>query len=98
MAMKAGRQTEWPRIKREKDFAIVKPDTVEYSDRPVVGPLRTGTAPGVGPRGLSAGGESRVSDYGMDRVSTREFDPIGTSSSREGQRRYPSDLIARRER
>lgn len=97
MAMHRGRQGEWPIVKREKDAFVVKPDAIEYTGRGVAGPLRTGTAPGVGPRGLSAGGESRTTDYGMDRVSPRGFDPEGTALSRYGQQR-PSELIARENR
>lgn len=39
-----------------------------------------GTSPGVGPRGALRGGAN--SDFGMDRVSPRGFDPLGTSDSR----------------
>jgi hypothetical protein len=100
MAMKAGRQTEWPRVKREPDAWVLKPDCFERTERSLAGPLRTGTSQlhGVGPKGLSAGGESRTTDFGMDRVSPREFDPMGTSSSRRDQPRYPSDLVAARRR
>jgi hypothetical protein len=100
MAMHRGRQGEWPRVKREPDAWVLKPDGFERTERSLAGPLRTGTSQlhGVGPKGLSAGGESRTSDFGMDRVSPREFDPMGTSSSRDDQRRYPSELVARRRR
>lgn len=98
MVMKRGRQGEWPRIQREPDAWTVSPDTLLKSERSLAGPLRSGTVPNVGPRGLSAGGESRRSDYGMDRVSPREFDPMGTSSSRRDQRRWPSELIVAEKR
>jgi hypothetical protein len=42
--------------------------------------LRLGTAPGVGPRGALRGGNN--SDFGMDRVTPRGFDPLGTSDTR----------------
>jgi hypothetical protein len=49
------------------------------SDRSLAGPLRMGTAPGVGPRGALRGGGS---DFGVDRVTPRGFDPMGTSDTR----------------
>jgi hypothetical protein len=85
MAQHRSRQSEWPIVKREKQAWVLKPDGYEFTARNVAGPLRTGTAPGVGPRGVSAGGESRLTDYGMDRVSPRGFDPMGTALSRYGQ-------------
>jgi hypothetical protein len=97
MAQHRSRQSEWPPVKREKDAWVLKPDGYEFTARSAVGPLRTGTAPGVGPRGVSGGGESRLTDYGMDRVSPRGFDPAGTALSRYGQQ-YGSELIARERR
>ena len=49
------------------------------SERSLAGPLRMGTAPNVGPRGALRDGSS---DFGMDRVSPRGFDPEGTSDTR----------------
>lgn len=94
MAMHRGRQGEWPTVKREKEAFVLKPDAFEYTGRGVAGPLRSGTAPGVGPRGVSAGGESRLTDYGMDRVTPRGFDPAGTALSRYGQQQG-SELVTR---
>ena len=93
-----GKQGPWPRIKREPDAWVLKPDCFERTERALAGPLRSGTSTlhGVGPKGIVAVGESRTTDFGTDRVSPREFDPMGTSSSRADQRRYPSELVARR--
>jgi hypothetical protein len=62
------------------------PDGVLKSTRSLAGPLRTGTEPRVGPRadGRNAAGEGRDSDFGMDRITPRGFDPIGTSDDRIG--------------
>ena len=81
MAQHVRKQSEWPVVKREPDAYVLVPDTYERTDRGVAGPLRFGTArDGVGPRGnIHPGG---TSDYGMDRVSPREFDPMGTSIER----------------
>jgi hypothetical protein len=70
------------------------PDAVLKSTRSLAGPLRFGTEPRVGPRGGLPDGESRVSDFGMDRVSPRGFDPMGTSLTRE-PRQESSTLISR---
>jgi hypothetical protein len=81
MAPNDRRQGEWPVVKRERigDFAV--PDGYFRSDRKLAGPLRLGTEPRVGPRGLvRAAGPS---DMGMDRISPRGFDPAGTSDTRE---------------
>lgn len=67
------------------------PDVVERSNRNLAGPLRRGTAPGVGPRAVVFDGGS---DLGMDRVSPRGFDPMGTSLSRE-PRQESSELVSR---
>lgn len=75
-----GRQGEWPIVKREPDAYVLAPDTYERTDRGAAGPLRSGTVQnGVGPKGRSP---QDASDYGMDRVSPREFDPMGTSIER----------------
>jgi hypothetical protein len=79
MAQHQGRQGEWPPVKRQPDATFQATVGTQRLERSVAGPLRMGTAPGVGPRG-AAGNEA--SDYGMDRVTPREFDPIGTPQSR----------------
>lgn len=66
------------------------PDTVQNSARCLAGPLRMGTAPGVGPRG---GGNGAPSDLGMDRVNPRHVDPIGTNCGVPGEN---STLVSRR--
>jgi hypothetical protein len=81
MAQHAGRQGEWPIVKREPDAYVLVPDVYTRTDRGAAGPLRSGTSPGVGPSTRArprAGG----SDYGMDRVEPREMDPMGTSKKR----------------
>lgn len=80
-----GKQSEWPRVKREIEARTLAPDALLKSERSPVGPLRTGTAAGVGPRGVAAVGESRTTDYGTDRPTPRGFDPAGTALSRYGQ-------------
>jgi hypothetical protein len=80
MAQHERRQSEWPVVKRERIGDFVVPDGYLRSDRPLAGPLRLGTEPRVGPRGLSRDGTS--SDFEMDRVSPRGFDPAGTSDTR----------------
>jgi hypothetical protein len=78
-------QAPWPRVRpegterRSPTGFFQNPDAVQRSDRSLAGPLRLGTAPGVGPQGALRNGSS---DFGMDRVSPRGFDPIGTSDSR----------------
>lgn len=68
------------------------PDVVERSNRNLAGPLRRGTAPGVGPRyGM---GDPSGSDFGMDRITPRGFDPMGTSLTRE-PRQEGSELVSR---
>ena len=59
----------------------VSPDTDLNSARSLVGSLRMGTAPGVGPRG-NLGDEFRDTDFGVDRITPRGFDPMGTSDAR----------------
>jgi hypothetical protein len=73
-------QREWPAVKREPVGHYQTPDGTLRSDRSVAGPLRLGTAPGVGPKGFLRDGNA--SDFGMDRVSPRGFDPMGTSDTR----------------
>lgn len=86
MAQKLGRQTEWPRVKREPDVVTLAPDAWQKSGRSVAGPLRMGTAPGVGPKGEAVVADyTRETDYGMDMVAR----------DRKAERKFPSDLIAR---
>lgn len=56
--------------------------------------MRTGTEQRVGPRsdGPDAIGESDRSDFGMDRITPRGFDPIGTPDDRIGPM-PASDLV-----
>jgi len=72
---------------------FTSPDGYLKSERSLAGPLRRGTAPGVGPKGNPDSGGN--SDFGMDRVSPRRFDPMGTYLSRDTQTREPSPLISR---
>ena len=98
MAMKRGRQTEWPREKRTPIGDFVNPDGYQQSARGVAGPLRMGTSPGVGPRGFA---DTATSDMELDRVSPRGFDPMGTSDTRAPLQEGSSLLsrqIRRRER
>jgi hypothetical protein len=50
------------------------PDGYLKSDRALAGPLRLGTAPGVGPKGTRTTGFG--TDFGVDRNNKR-FDPMG---------------------
>jgi len=97
MAQHRGKQGEWAPVKRNPEAVFQTADGYLRSDRSLAGPLRTGTAPGVGPRGLVAGDESRLSDMGMDRVTPRGFDPMGTSLTRE-PRQQGSTLVSRETR
>jgi hypothetical protein len=93
---KRERQSEWPVVKREPQVCFLTPTAFQISDRSLVGPLRLGTAPGVGPRGREGAGGN--SDLGMDRVSPRGFDPMGTSLEREPRQessRLISDVVRR---
>lgn len=56
------------------------PDTTLNSARPLGGPLRRGTFGSVGPTGRGLGGvvARGASDFGMDRISQRDHDPIGS--------------------
>ena len=70
---------------------FTSPDGYLKSGRSLAGPLRRGTTGPTGPKGASANGPS---DFGMDRISPRRFDPIGTSLQRAGTREE-SPLISR---
>jgi hypothetical protein len=74
------KQSEWP-PNRDPAATFVTRDGYLKSGRPLGGPLRMGTAPGVGPKGAGDGGSS---DFGVDRVSPRGFDPMGTDLNRTG--------------
>lgn len=100
-AMSQENQRGWPYARRSDGterrsptgfFQV--PDVIERSNRSLAGPLRLGTAPGVGPRGAIRNG---TSDFGMDRVTPRGFDPMGTSLQRE-PRQEGSDLVSRQVR
>ena len=56
------------------------PDGLLNSDRSLVGPLRRGTFGTAGPtaRGLGGVATRGASDFGMDRISQRNHDPIGS--------------------
>ena len=92
-------QREWPRgrtngtERRGPTGFYNAPDGVLRSDRSLAGPLRTGTSADVGPRarGPVSGDVSNRSDFGMDRISPRDFDPMGTPRNRFGD--IPSDAI-----
>jgi hypothetical protein len=86
------KQREWPPIKRERIGDFVTPDGYLRSERAVAGPLRMGTEPRVGPRGLVAGGGA--SDFETDRVTPRKFDPIGSHNDRAPPR--PSSTLLSR--
>jgi hypothetical protein len=77
MAQHRTKQSEWPLVRRLPQACFLLPDGIFESERSLAGPLRTGTAPGVGPRGNQGGGESRTSDFGMDRVERRPVDRMG---------------------
>jgi len=86
MAMKRGRQGPWPRVsdndmteRRAPDGYFVHPDGIFGTpERALAGPLRTGTSPGVGPRGRAVeAADTAQTDMGMDRISPRGFDPMG---------------------
>lgn len=92
-------QREWPRVRAEDGTErrsptgfYQSPDVIERSNRSLAGPLRMGTAPGVGPRGALRGGTT--SDFGMDRVTPRGFDPMGTSLTRSPNQEA-SDLVSK---
>ena len=95
----ANGQREWPRgrengtERRSPTGFYVTADGYLRSDRSLAGPLRTGTSADVGPRarGPVSGDVSARSDFGMDRISPRDFDPMGTTRTRFGD--IPSDAV-----
>lgn len=88
-------QREWPTVKREPTGYFQHPDGILKSTRSLAGPLRLGTEDRVGPRGLLRDGNA--SDFGVDRVSKRGFDPMGTSDSRDNAQEA-SSLLSRESR
>jgi hypothetical protein len=90
-------QREWPRRRedgserRSPTAFFAHPDGYLKSGRSLAGPLRLGTAPPVGPSGASRNGSS---DFGMDRVSPRGFDPEGTALNTYGPQES-SPLVSR---
>lgn len=88
-------QNPWPLVKRERIADFLSPDGYLRSERSLAGPLRMGTEPRVGPKGLVAGGTA--SDFGMDRISPRGFDPMGTNDER-APRQESSPLLSRQVR
>lgn len=91
--MAQGNQREWPTVKREPTGFYQHPDGILKSTRSLAGPLRLGTSPGVGPGGLTRDGNA--SDFGVDRVSPRRFDPIGSHNTREPP--FPASSLLSRE-
>jgi hypothetical protein len=85
-------QDPWPAVKREKIGDFVTPDGYLRNERNLTGLLRMGTATGAGPSGLVAGGGA--SDFGMDRVTPRGFDPLGSHNERQ-PRQESSPLLSR---
>jgi hypothetical protein len=77
--MSSDKEREWPVVKRNPTAFFQAPGVLEKSTRAVAGPLRRGTERTVGPRGAPQPGGS---DFGMDRVTPRGFDPMGTSDTR----------------
>jgi hypothetical protein len=95
-------QSEWPRQRASDGTDRTSPvgffqtsDGILKSDRSLAGPLRLGTEPRVGPKGALRSGTA--SDFGMDRVSPRGFDPIGTSDVR-APAQEASTLVSRETR
>lgn len=87
------RNPTWLRARNQPVAMYLAPGIRERSDRAMAGPLRLGTARGVGPSGMLAP-DSFGSDMGVDRITPRGFDPAGTSLQRE-PRQEASTLISR---
>jgi hypothetical protein len=89
------KQSEWPRVKREPEAYFAVPDGYHRSDRDLVGPLRMGTTPEVGPKGPAVWSDrSTRSDFGMDRIDGTSGRDINKGTSKPPPP-YNSDLIAR---
>ena len=94
MAQKRYRSGPWPpKMDDQPRAEFQTPDGWQRSERPVAGVLRMGTEPRVGPRGPSVDGFDGT-DFGMDSITPRRFDPMGTSLTRE-PRREASTLVSR---
>lgn len=85
-------QRPWIPPKREPVGYFQTADVIQRSDRSLAGPLRMGTAPGVGPRGAIRNGNS---DFEMDRITPRGFDPMGSHNTRAPD--FPSSTLLSRE-
>ena len=92
--MASEKQSGWPAVKGEPVGFFQSPDATLKSGRSVAGPLRTGTAKGVGPKGAPRSG---ATDFGMDRITPRGFDPMGTADSR-APAQEASELLSRQTR
>lgn len=90
-------QSPWPTVRpegterRSPTACFITPDGKLRSDRSLAGPLRLGTSAGVGPKGALRNG---TSDFGMDSITPRRFDPIGTPDER-APAREASKLISK---
>lgn len=94
MARHRGRQGEWAPVKNQPDACFVNANGYFRLDAPVAGPLRMGTNPPVGPKGDAVtASNARRSNFGTDRISPRDFDPLGTTRNRFGS--IEADLLAK---
>ena len=89
-------QRPWPRMRdmterRAPTAFFATADGYLKSERSLAGPLRLGTAPPIGPSGAARNGSS---DFGMDRISPRGFDPEGTALDTYGPQES-SPLVSR---
>lgn len=77
------RRQNWPYLAGATSPAALTqtPDGLLNSDRSLAGPLRRGTYGPVGPTGRGLGNvvSRAATDFGMDRVTPRDMDHIGTS-------------------
>jgi hypothetical protein len=85
-------QREWAPVKRNPVGYFQTADGILRSDRSLAGPLRLGTEPRVGPSGAIRNGSS---DFEMDRITPRKFDPIGSHNTRAPD--FPSSTLLSRE-
>ena len=92
------RENQKPWLGRREDGSETRSPTAFFatsdgylkSGRTIAGPLRLGTSPPVGPSGAGRGS----SDFGMDRITPRGFDPAGTALDRYGKQES-SPLVSR---
>jgi hypothetical protein len=89
------KQGEWPAVKRQPVADFLTPDGFRRTDRSVAGQLRLGTEPRVGPGGLLTDGPG--SDMGMDRITPKGFDPMGSHNTR-APAQESSSLLSRQVR